>query len=157
MRLTNLTAVTSRRKKRIGRGYGSGKGGHTVGRGAKGKKARGKVPAWFEGGQLPLIRRLPFQRGKSKFSTLKPKPVIVKLGALNLLPKNSQVTVETLVKYGLVKADEAKRWGVKILGDGELKVPLKILVPTSRAVAEKIKVVDRKTPRKKVVRSRKLA
>lgn len=49
--------------KRIGRGYGSGKGGHTVGRGQKGQKARRKVKPGFEGGQLPLGKRLPVRRG----------------------------------------------------------------------------------------------
>src|SRR3989344_706766 len=115
MKIHELPAVVQRGKKRVGRGYGSGKGGHTVGRGAKGNKARGKIPLWFEGGQLPLIRRLPFQRGKGKFSPLKPGPVIVPLAALNLLPKDSQVTVEVLVKHNLVKETEARRWGVKIL------------------------------------------
>lgn len=138
MSLENLPKITSRKKKRLGRGYGSGKGGHTVGRGSKGSKARGKIPLWFEGGQLPLIRRLPFQRGKGKFAPLKPGPVIVPLAALNLLPKDSQVTVEVLVKHNLVKEAEARRWGVKILGDGEVKMPLIVKLPISQAAGKKI-------------------
>ena len=126
------------KKKRVGRGYGSGKGGHTVGRGAKGNKARGKIPIWFEGGQLPLIRRLPFKRGKDRFGKLRPGPVIINVGALNLLPKGTEVNLATLVKHGLVRETEAKECGIKILGDGELKQPLVLLVATSKGAAEKI-------------------
>ena len=68
MKLHQLTKTTTRSQKRRGRGYGSGVGGHTVGRGAKGQKARSNVSLWFEGGQLPLTKRLPFWRGKSRFA-----------------------------------------------------------------------------------------
>ncbi len=63
MELSKLSKVVRKAKKRIGRGYGSGKGGHTVGRGAKGQKARSKVRSTFEGGQLPLARRIPKKGG----------------------------------------------------------------------------------------------
>uniref|UniRef100_A0A831Z1B9 50S ribosomal protein L15 n=1 Tax=candidate division WWE3 bacterium TaxID=2053526 RepID=A0A831Z1B9_UNCKA len=62
MHLHELSKIVGGRKKRVGRGYGSGKGGHTTGRGAKGQKVRGRIRATFEGGQLPLVRRLPRQR-----------------------------------------------------------------------------------------------
>ena len=65
MKLENLTKVTDRKKKRLGQGHGSGRG-KTGGRGTKGQKARGKVSLTFEGGALPLIKRLPFHRGKGK-------------------------------------------------------------------------------------------
>lgn len=63
MELSSLSKVVRGAKKRVGRGYGSGKGGHTTGRGSKGQKARGKVKPTFEGGQLPLARRIPRKRG----------------------------------------------------------------------------------------------
>src|SRR3990170_5804339 len=63
MELHKLSRIVAGKKKRVGRGYGSGKGGHTTGRGAKGQKIRGRIPAIFEGGQLPLIRRLPRKGG----------------------------------------------------------------------------------------------
>lgn len=63
MELFNLSKIVERAKKRVGRGYGSGKGGHTTGRGAKGQKVRSKVRATFEGGQLSLVRRLPRMGG----------------------------------------------------------------------------------------------
>ena len=71
--LNQLTSITTRSQKRLGRGYGSGKGGHTVGRGQKGQKSRvgSKVPLWFEGGSLPLTKRLPMWRGKGRFKSLR--------------------------------------------------------------------------------------
>ena len=139
MNLSNLPKLKRVSKKRLGRGYGSGKGGHTVGRGAKGNKARGKIPIWFEGGQLPLIRRLPFQRGKNRFGKLKQVPVVINLKALNLLPDKSEVTVASLVKHGLVKEAEARKFGVKILGGGELLgKTLKVSVPISAGAAKKL-------------------
>ena len=139
MKLNKLPKITKKKKKRLGRGYGSGKGGHTVGRGAKGQKARSKVKPWFEGGQTPLLKRLPLKRGKGKFKPLKPKPIIVNLKYLNLLPKNTKVTLKSLIKHGLVNKKEAEKFGVKILGDGDLKLPLTVKLPCSKRAAEKIK------------------
>lgn len=140
MKLNNLPKITGKGKKRIGRGFGSGKGGHTVGRGAKGAKARGKIALTFEGTKIKksLIKRLPLQRGKGKFKSLKSKPLIVNLKHLNVLPKNSQVDIKTLAKHRIVNEKEANLLGVKILGDGDLKVPLKISLPCSRSAAQKI-------------------
>lgn len=69
MKEFKLPKVVLRGKKRLGRGYGSGKGGHTVGRGQKGQKARNKIGILFEGMKMKksLIKRLPLQRGKGKF------------------------------------------------------------------------------------------
>lgn len=67
--MTNLPKVVQKSKKRLGRGMGSGKGSHTVGRGQKGQKARGGVHILFEGFKMKksLIKRLPLARGKGKF------------------------------------------------------------------------------------------
>lgn len=140
MKLSKLPKTTTRKKKRLGRGYGSGKGGHTVGRGAKGLKARGKVALTFDGTKIKksFLKRLPLQRGKGKFKSLKPGPVIVNLGYLNLLPKGSEVNLPTLIKHGIVNAKDAKRYGVKILGDGELNVKLKVKLPCSKGAIKKI-------------------
>lgn len=142
--LSDLPATTTKTKKRLGRGYGSGKGGHTVGRGAKGAKARGKTPIWFEGGQLPLIRRLPFRRGKGKFSPLGKGPVIINLRQLNRFTPHTVITLDSLITAGLVTADLGKTLGVKILGDGDLKVPLTLTLPTSATAAAKIKAAGGK-------------
>lgn len=134
-----MLKVKPRPRKRVGRGYGSGRGGHTSGRGTKGQKARGSVGILFEGVKVrkSLIHRLPFQRGKGKFKA-HPKPLIVKLEALNILKNGSEVTIETLSEAGIVRLAEAKAYGVKILGDGKLQKKLMVHLPTSKSAAEKI-------------------
>lgn len=146
MELSKLPKTAIRKKKRLGRGYGSGKGGHTVGRGAKGLKARGKLPLTFDGTKIKksFLKRLPLQRGKGKFKSLKPGPVVVNLKYLNLLPKGSEVDIKTLVKQRIVEEKEAKKYGVKILGDGELKVSLKVKLPCSKGAIKKIEKVGGK-------------
>lgn len=138
MNLSNLEKLTTKKKKRVGLGHGSGRG-KTSGRGTKGLKARGNVPLDFEGGNLPLIKRLPFLRGKGRNKSLQVKPFVINVSALNVFPKNSVVDLETLAKHNLVNLSEAKQVGVKILGDGELGVALTVKVSTSKGAAEKIK------------------
>lgn len=137
--MENIQKLVAKSKKRLGRGYGSGKGGHTVGRGQKGQKARGGINVLFEGVKVKksLLRRLPFKRGKNKFTAHK-KPIIVNLQALNILPAGSKVTVESLVKAGIVESKEALEYGVKILGRGKLEKKLKIEVPMSKSVKKLI-------------------
>jgi large subunit ribosomal protein L15 len=71
--LNQLKKTTTKAKKRLGRGYGSGKGGHTTNSGMKGQTSRvgAKIPLWFEGGQLPMTRKFPFIRGKGRFKSVK--------------------------------------------------------------------------------------
>lgn len=140
MDLSHLPATTSKSKKRIGRGRGSGKGGHTVGRGKSGQKSRGKVPLLFEGTKLKksFLKRLPLLRGKGRFKSLKKSPVIVNIKFLSLFGKGEIVSVETLVGKGVIKKDNGERFGVKILGEGELTVPLKVMLPTSKGAKRKI-------------------
>lgn len=116
MKLDNLPKLVRKKKKRLGRGYGSGKGGHTVGRGAKGQKARGKVKLGFEGGQLPLARRLPRRGG---FRGLRGKPAVLNLSALGGFRKGEMVSPESLKEKGLIKRIPPE--GIKILGKGEGK------------------------------------
>lgn len=137
MNLGDLVKVTTKKKRRVGLGHGSGRG-KTAGRGMKGQKARSKVPLDFEGGALPLIKRLPFLRGKDRNNSLKRDFVVVNVQGLNKLPKNTVVDIENLAKHKLVKLDIAKRNGVKILGQGELKVALTVKLKTSKEAAEKI-------------------
>ena len=138
MNLSNLHKITTKKKKRVGLGHGSGRG-KTSGRGQKGLKARGKISLDFEGGSLPLIKRLPFLRGKGRNKSLQVKSLVVNVSALNLLPKNATVDLETLAKHNLVNLSDAKEIGVKILGDGDLGVALTVKVPVSKGAAEKIK------------------
>ena len=124
-----------KRKKIVGRGRGSGHG-KTSGRGEKGQNARasGGVRPGFEGGQMPLIRRVP-KRGFS--FTPKEKFQIVSLEKLNRFGAGVEVTPEMLLKERLVRYKERP---IKILGDGELKHVLKIRAHAfSRSALEKIK------------------
>lgn len=136
MKLASLPKTTTKRKKRHGLGLGSGRG-KTAGRGTKGQKAKEKVAPYFEGGALPLIKRLPLRRGRGKNKPFKKKPIVVNVKVLNLLPKNTLVDVASLIKHRIVDA-QARTFGVKILGDGELSVPLTVALPTSRGAREKI-------------------
>lgn len=143
--LQTLPKTTVRPKKRLGHGYGSGKGGHTSGRGQKGQNSRNQVPIWFEGGQLPQIRRFPFIRGKSRFEPLHLKPIEINLGALD--PKfkaGSEVTTKSLIEAGLVKKSELKFRPVKILGRGTLTKALTIKLPASSKAQAKIEAAGGK-------------
>jgi large subunit ribosomal protein L15 len=123
MNLAEAKAAGLKRKgkKRVGRGRGSGKG-KTAGRGSKGQKSRsgGLTRIQFEGGQMPLLRRLP-KRGFTKPS--KRQFEIVNVGQLNCFPSESVVNLTSLREMGLVKKKDAE---VKILGKGKLKVPLEV-------------------------------
>lgn len=135
----DLPKVVGKKAKRVGRGYGGGKGGHTVGRGQKGQKSRSSIGILFEGMKVKksLLKRLPFQRGKGKFKAGK-KPLVVNLDILNLLPAGSKVNIDTLIKAGIVKGTDARKFGVKILGNGKLNKKLIIELPISKSAAKKL-------------------
>ena len=117
MKLNQLTAVPGATKdaKRIGRGHGSGNG-KTAGKGHKGQKARaghGMRPG-FEGGQMPLQRRIP----KRGFNNIFAKPLeVVNLSALNAFDDGDTVTAEALLEKGVLSKCE---YGFKVLGNGKL-------------------------------------
>ena len=94
--MNQIASTVSKDLKRVGRGFGSGRGGHTSSRGQKGQGARksGGVPLWFEGGQLPITKRMPMIRGKSRLKSLKPA-MEVNLGAIQKM-KSDKITLETL-------------------------------------------------------------
>ncbi len=126
MRLNELKPAEGarRNRKRVGRGPGSGHG-KTACKGHKGQKSRsgGGVPPWFEGGQMPLQRRVP-KRGFNNMRFRK-RYSVVNVSALDRFDENSEVTPETLKEKGLIKKVLD---GVKILGDGEISKPLKVKV-----------------------------
>lgn len=123
MRLNTIKPAlgASKNRKRIGRGPGSGHG-KTATKGHKGQKARsgGNVKAGFEGGQMPMQRRLP-KRGFTPLSRV--EYGIVNVSDLNLFEPNTVVDTSLLVKSGLVSHSVS---GVKILGTGELDRPLTV-------------------------------
>ncbi len=138
MQLHNLPAVVGKQSKRLGRGYGSGVGGHTVGRGQKGQKTRSKVAMWFEGGQLPLSRRLPFWRGKDRFKTTEEASLPISVGKLEVLPAKSIVTAKLLQEKSILsKRDLAKRT-IKIVGGGSLTKALTVTLPTTKSAQDAI-------------------
>jgi large subunit ribosomal protein L15 len=136
MKLEKLVKLVETPKRRLGQGHGSG-WVKTSGRGTKGQNARSSRSLSFEGGALPLKKRLPFLRGKNKNKVIGMLPAIINLEALNTLPKDSTVTADLLVKNGIVSAKDAKD-GIKILGNGKLTVALKVTLPTSSSAAKAI-------------------
>lgn len=132
MQLHQLPSTVQRSKKRLGRGYGSGKGGHTSSRGQKGQKTRGKIPTWFEGGQLPLIRRTPFIKGKSRMDPTSLKPLLVSLTQLNKFADDSIVDIDAVVTTLKYDAKNAKRQLVKVLNQGKLEKALTVKLIASK-------------------------
>lgn len=138
MKLHELIKTNIRTKKRLGRGLGSGKG-KTGGRGTKGQKARGKIPASFIGGTLPLYKKLPLKRGKGNLK-LGIEPKVINFSDLKSFNANSTVDLEAIIAQGLVKQKDAIKYGVKILGRGKLEKPLKLTLPMSLSAQKKIEI-----------------
>jgi len=118
MSILRPSSGSTHAKKRVGRGPSSGHG-KTSTRGHKGQKARSKIHKWFEGGQMPLVRRVPkrgFNRG------FKQKDLIVNVDDLNIFNKEEIITPEILRASGLVKG----RGKIKVLGRGRLNRPLRV-------------------------------
>ncbi len=125
MKLHDLSPLEGSKKesKRIGRGHGSGHG-KTSGKGHKGQKARSgwSMRAGFEGGQMPLQRRIP----KRGFNNIFGKKIsIVNLAALNIFENDSVVDVQAIIDAGIVKKEYD---GIKILGNGKLNKKLTVKV-----------------------------
>lgn len=129
MDLSNLKAPKPNKKKakRIGRGQGSGYGGHTVGKGHKGQKSRSgyKEKFWFEGGQMPLQRRVPKWGFKNPFRT---EYVPINTGTIQLFIEagklDKEISLSDLRETGLVGKGDL----VKLLGDGEIETSIQIEV-----------------------------
>ena len=136
MELSNLPRITQKESRRVGRGHGSGRG-KTAGRGTKGQKSRKNIPLAFEGGALPLVKRLPFLRGRGRNKVFKPHPIAINISSLNKFSKKTTIDIDTLIKYGIV-GDVARNLGVKILSDGDLSVLLMVKVPVSAGARKKI-------------------
>jgi large subunit ribosomal protein L15 len=137
MQLNSLVKVTSKPKRRLGQGHGSGRV-KTSGRGTKGQNARSSRALNFEGGALSLTKRLPFRRGKGKNKLFKLKPIIINVKFLDIFKTGSVVDLKALISKKMVEASDAAVYGVKILGDGDLKNALTIKLPISKKAAKKI-------------------
>ena len=126
-------AGAKRDGKRVGRGDGSGHGTYS-GRGCKGQNSRsgGGVRLGFEGGQLPLIKRLPHRRGFTNI--FKTEYNVVNVGDLAIFAQGTEVTSEELCRAGLIKSSDRP---TKILGDGAIKHPLVVRADKFSSSAEK--------------------
>lgn len=111
MNLTKLPKIVTRGKKRLGRGHGSGKV-KTSGRGTKGQKARDTIRPGFEGGQLPLVKRLPLWRGKGRNQSRRPSYFPVSLAKLTNFSDDAVIDLPSLVAKRLAPAKITK---IKIL------------------------------------------
>ena len=124
MRLDTLSPAQGARKdrKRVGRGDGSKKGSFS-GRGCKGQKSRSghRMKPGFEGGQLPIIKRLPSQRGFTNI--FKTEYALVNLADLSTFAAGTVVTIEELVKAGVIKSTQKP---LKVLGSGEITQSLTV-------------------------------
>ena len=134
----NSFKLPEKRKSRTRVGRGDGSKGTYSGRGLKGQKSRsgGGVPLFFEGGQLPLVKRLPFLRGfKNRFK--KDFSIVNLLDIENKFNEGDEVNAESLFNHNLIRK---KSSNVKILGNGNLKKSLKIKVhAVTKSAEEKIK------------------
>lgn len=136
MELHTLPKITTKSARRLGRGHGSGRV-KTSGRGTKGQKARRDIKLHFEGGALPLIKRMPFLKGKGRNRSLKPAKMVINVKDLNALPAKSVIDTAFLIEKKLISKD-AEFYGVKVLGDGELAVALTVKLPVSKGAKLKI-------------------
>ncbi len=125
---------SKKKRKRVGRGNGSGHGGTSC-KGHKGQNARsgGKVRSGFEGGQMPLSRRLPKRGFRNPF---RKSIVTIDINQLKKFPEGSVIDEETLVRAGIVKH---KRDGIKVLGRGSIDYPVSLKMNLiSRGARDKI-------------------
>ena len=130
MKLNELPKLTATKNTRLGHGYGSGKGGHTSSRGQKGQKARNGVRMSFTGSSWVWFKRLPFMRGKSRFNSFG-KRSLLSLSDLNVFDNGAIVSMESLIALKLISKNQATISSVKIVGTGELKKKLTVMVPAT--------------------------
>lgn len=135
MTLNNLKSLKRKSKKIVGRGISSGKG-KTAGRGAKGQKKRTKIPLGFEGGQLPLYKRLPQKRGIGNSPMV--KGITITTRQLNLMPDKSTVDEGSLQEFGIVKKS-VRKIKIKIVASGKLDKSLKVNFPATKKAVNIIK------------------
>lgn len=134
MKLHNLISNkgTTRRRLRVGRGRGNGRG-KTSGRGHKGARSRSgySIQPGFEGGQMPLFRKLPHRGFNNK--NFRKEYQIINVGQLDKLTLEGEINKEALLKVGLIDND---RMPVKVLGNGEISRPLQVRVDAISASAK---------------------
>lgn len=154
--LHKLSKTTASRKKRLGRGHGSGRG-KTAGRGTKGQGARNDISQKLGLAGKSFLRRLPLYRGKFRNKPKNNKLLAVNVKYLNVLPTNSIVDLDLLIEKHIVEKEWAKLCGVKILGDGNCEKAFIVKLPCSKGAIKKIEAaggkVEMEKAEKKMVKS----
>ncbi len=141
--LSNLSKIVARKKKRLGRGLGSGRGSKS-GRGTtRHQKARESIPLHFEGGQARMVKKYPLLRGKGRNKSIQVLPFLFNLNDLNKFKEGDVVDVEALIKKGLL-SEENKKARIKILATGKLDKKLTVKVPVSQMTKKAIERVGGK-------------
>ncbi|MFW5420455.1 50S ribosomal protein L15 [Nocardiopsis sp. CNT-189] len=132
LKLHHLRPAPGANKSKVRKGRGEASKGKTAGRGTKGTKARSTVPVGFEGGQMPLIRRLPKLKGFSNAKFRKEYQVVNLDKLAELYPEGGEVTVADLVAKGAVRKNQL----VKVLGTGEISVAVRVSADAFSASAK---------------------
>ncbi|MEI6690505.1 MAG: uL15m family ribosomal protein [bacterium] len=136
MKLHTLKKATDKKSKRLGLGYGSGRGGHTSSRGQKGQKSRGDMPLTFVGSSWVWFKRLPFMRGKSIFNSIKNSDTLT-LSDLSHFENGAIVNHITLREKGFTKKGQGLI-AYKIVNSGKLDKKLTVQVPATKTAQEAI-------------------
>ncbi len=150
--LSQLTKIITRKKPRVGRGYGSGHGGHTSGRGSKGAKARGKVSIIFTGTKhkKSLWQRLPVMRGRGFFKPQKPTLTITLRQIAPFIKKTNQtIDLQFLLDHKIISLKQAKTHKIKLVATGTLPKPINLQLPASQAVLDLINQLKNQSSSKK--------
>ena len=138
--LSKLPKITENKKKRLGRGGGSGKGNKS-GRGTtRHQKAREKIPLHFEGGQAKITKKYPLLRGKSRNKSRATKTIILHLDDLNVFKNGQVVNKKSLIENGLID-DSRYNLKIKILNRGKLDKKIKLEVDASKSVIAAVKKI----------------
>ncbi|NOY14811.1 MAG: mitochondrial large ribosomal subunit protein uL15m [bacterium] len=155
--LAQLTNIVDKRKPRVGRGYSSGRGGHTSTRGSKGAKARGKISVIFTGTKhkKSLWQRLPVMRGGGFLKPHKPTLAVTLRQISPYIKKANQVVdLAFLVKEGIITPRQAKNYQVKLVATGTLDKPINLKLPASQTVLDLIDKLKNKSTKPASVRKK---
>ncbi len=131
--LSSLPGLVTHKKKRLGRGLGSGKGAKSTRGTTRHQKARESIPLHFEGGQNRLVKRFPLLRGKGKNTSKRQAPIILTASRLNIFSDGDVVNAESLIKKKIIEPTMKKR-KKKIIAGGKLLRKLEINIPVSESV-----------------------
>lgn len=135
--LSSLPKIVERKKKRIGRGLGSGRGAKS-GRGTtRHQKARENIPLHFEGGQAKVVKKYPLLRGKGKNKPIGSKPILIPLTALNIFKEGEEVDLKSMIDKNIIDK-KAQKKGAKILAGGKLTKKLTVRLKVSSAAKHEI-------------------